>query len=149
MPQRTPPRRRGTFRNLDAPRQQYLANHLRAAFRAAFRATFRTAFRTAFRATFRTAFRATFRTAAFVPLAPLRTKQRIVIRSGTLARAQCRRYPFHRRARLRRRHRFVQRQVNLFGPPAGKRPALGRNPEPATLQQMNRQPRAAPVRPAR
>ena len=52
------------LRNLDAPRQQYLADYLRAAFRAA------------------------FRTAALVPLAPLRTEQRIVIRSGTFARTQ-------------------------------------------------------------
>ena len=60
------------LRNFDAPRQQYLADHLRAASRAASRAAFRTA----------------FRTAALVPLAPLRAEQRIVIRSGTFARTQ-------------------------------------------------------------
>ena len=83
------------------------------------------------------------------PLAPLRAEQRIVVRAGTVARTQCRCHPLHRRARLRRRRRLVQRHVNLFGPPTRERPALGRNPEPAMLQHMNRQSRAPPACPAR
>ena len=85
-----------------------------------------------------------FRSTTLEPLTPLRTKQRMVVRSGTFASAERRSHPLHDRAGPRRRRRLVQRRVDLVRLPTVKRPALSRFPVHAVFQQMDRQPRSPP-----